>query len=243
MIGIADTRVISGNENISGRKISVYEHDGHSFFLMTSGLRSVRDKAVAYFEEMLEEEERTMDRFFKVVNSFAAQIRRVAAEDRQALEEGGLRFNIFCIMGGKMANDSEHRLYLLYPEANWVEIGPGTPYHIIGSGGYGKPVLDRTLKFDDSMQFALKVGCLAFDSTRISAADVDFPIDVVLLFADGRLAQHRFEKEDLIEISEGWHERLRNSVANLPAAWLNRFFDEIEAPRHPEALTSERVGR
>src|SRR5688572_6087966 len=103
---------------------------------MTSGLRSVRDKAVAYFEESLEDEEHTMDRFFKVVNSFTAQIRRVAAEDRQALEAGGLKFNIFCLMGGKMANDSEHRLYLVYPEANWVEIGPGTPYHIIGSGGY-----------------------------------------------------------------------------------------------------------
>jgi len=241
LIGIADTRVISGNENISGRKISVYEHDGHSFFLMTSGLRSVRDKAVAYFEETLEEEERTMDRFFKVVNSFATQIRRVAAEDRRALEEGGLRFNIFCLMGGKMANDKEHHLYLIYPEANWVEIGPGTPYHIIGSGGYGKPVLDRTLKFDDSMQFALKVGCLAFDSTRISAADVDFPIDVCLLFDDGRLVQRRFEQEELAEISEGWHERLRNSVANLPANWLNSFFEAIDKERAEEAFPERSV--
>jgi putative proteasome-type protease len=236
LIGIADTRVISGNENISGRKISMYQHEGHSFFLMTSGLRSVRDKAVAYFEEALEEQDQPMDRFFKVVNAFAAQIRRVAAEDRKALEEGGLKFNIFCLMGGQMSNDSEHKLYLLYPEANWVEIGYGTPYHIIGSGGYGKPVLDRTLKFDDSMQFALKVGCLAFDSTRISAADVDFPIDVVLLFTDGRIVQRRFEQEELAEISEGWHERLRASVSNLPSRWLDDFFSEIDGTRKPEPL-------
>lgn len=237
LIGIADTRVISGNENISGRKISVYQHDGHSFFLMTSGLRSVRDKAVAYFEEMLEEQDQPMDRMFKVVNAFASQIRRVAAEDKRALEDGGLKFNIFCLMGGKMSNDSEHRLYLIYPEANWVEIGYGTPYHIIGSGGYGKPVLDRTLKYDDSMQFALKVGCLAFDSTRISAADVDFPIDVVLLFDDGRVVERRFEQEELVEISDGWHERLRASVGNLPSTWLDNFFADIEEPPIPEAFT------
>jgi putative proteasome-type protease len=131
-------------------------------------------------------------------------------------------------MGGRMANDSEHKLYLIYPQANWVEIGWGTPYHIIGSGGYGKPVLDRTLQFEDSMRFALKVGCLAFDSTRISAADVDFPIDVVLYFGEtGELVEHRFEQDDLTEITEGWQERLRNSVANLPSTWLDRFFREI----------------
>ncbi len=233
--------MISGNENISGRKIAIHQHDGNSLFLMTSGLRSVRDKAVAYFEESLELQDEPMDRFFKVVNAFAAQIRRVAAEDRRALEEGGLRFNIFCLMGGKMSNDKEHRLYLIYPEGNWVEIGTGTPYHIIGSGGYGKPVLDRTLKYDDSMQFALKVGCLAFDSTRISAADVDFPIDVVLLFTDGRIVQRRFEQEELVEISEGWHERLRNSVTNLPSTWLDRFFEDINGTSIPEAFTERAI--
>ena len=138
LVGIADSRVISGNENISGRKISVYQHEGHSFFLMTSGLRSVRDKAVAYFEESLEEQDVPYDRFFKVVNALAGEIRRVAAEDKKALEDSGLKFNIFCLMGGKMINDNEHRLYLIYPEANWVEIGHGTPYHIIGASGYGQ---------------------------------------------------------------------------------------------------------
>jgi putative proteasome-type protease len=128
-----------------------------------------------------------------------------------------------------MAGDAEPRLYLIYPQANWVEIGDETPYHIIGSAGYGKPVLDRTLKYDDSMRFALKVGSLAFDSTRISAADVDFPLDVVLFFRDSkRIVQRRFEHSDMLEITEGWQERLRTSVANLPSTWLDKFFAEID---------------
>jgi putative proteasome-type protease len=220
--------VISGNENISARKISVYEIEGRSVFLMTSGLRSVRDKAMAYFEEALAESVEPMDRLFKVANAFARQIRRAEVEDRKALEQSGLSFNIFCLMGGRMSNDDEHKLYLIYPQANWVEIGQGTPYHIIGSAGYGKPVLDRTLKYEDSIRFALKVGCLAFDSTRISAADVDFPIDIVVYFGEtGRLVQRRFDKEELSEITEGWHERLRTSVSNLPSTWLDNFFTEI----------------
>jgi putative proteasome-type protease len=220
--------VISGNENISARKISVYRQGDCSLFLMTSGLRSVRDKAVTYFDELIENQDEPFDKLFKAANGFAAQIRKVSAEDKVALEASGLTFNMYCLMGGRLAEDSEPKLYLIYPQGNWVEIGQETPYHIIGSPGYGKPVLDRTLKYSDSMRFALKVGCLAFDSTRISAADVDFPIDVVLLFNDGRLVQRRFEQEELTEISDGWQERLRNSVTNLPSAWLERFFASID---------------
>jgi putative proteasome-type protease len=230
LVGIADTRVITGNERITARKVAVYRRPEGAFFVMTSGLRSVRDKALTYFDDLLSGQDEPFDRLFKVANAFASQIRRVAQEDGEALEAGGLTFNIHCLVGGRLPGDKEPKLYLLYPQANWVEIGQGTPYHIIGSGNYGKPVLDRTLKFEDSMRFALKVGCLAFDSTRISAADVDFPIDVVLFFADtGQLVEQRFDKEDLTEISDGWHERLRNSVANLPESWLDRFFAEIEA--------------
>lgn len=239
-MAIADTRVISGNENISARKVSVYsQSDGSSLFIMTSGLRSVRDKALTYFEETLSERQEPYDRLFKAVNAFSDQIRRVASEDKANLESSGLHFNIFSLVGGKMANDDEQRLYMIYPQANWVEIGRGTPYHIIGSSGYGKPVLDRTLKYEDTMHFALKVGCLAFDSTRISAADVDFPIDVVLYFADsGKMVEHRFEREDLSEISDGWHERLRNSVTNLPSVWLDRFFDKMSAAAGSENVAA-----
>ena len=228
LVGIADTRVISGNENITARKVTVLHQPGGSFFIMTSGLRSVRDKAMTYFEELTAGQEEPYDRLFKAVNAFASQIRRVSQEDRASLEESGVHFNIQCLIGGQLTRDSEPKLYLIYPQANWVEIGQETPYHIIGSPGYGKPVLDRTLKYTDSMRFALKVGCLAFDSTRISAADVDFPIDVVLMFRSGQIVERRFTKEDLVEISEGWQERLRNSVANLPSTWLDRFFSDID---------------
>ena len=49
IVGIADSRLTSGNEIISAKKISVYQQGRGSFFIMTSGLRSVRDKALTYF--------------------------------------------------------------------------------------------------------------------------------------------------------------------------------------------------
>jgi putative proteasome-type protease len=227
LVGIADTRVTSGSECITARKVTVHESGGCPFFLMTSGLRSVRDKAITYFEEQLETQEAPYERLYHAVNAFAGQIRRVRDEDHSALATSNLDFNLHALVGGQMANDHEHKLYLLYPQGNWVEVGPGSPYCIIGESGYGKPILDRTLKFSDSMRHALKVGCLAFDSTRISAANVDFPIDVVVY--DGRakaIVQRRFEKQDLLDNSNWWQDQLRNLVRQLPSGWMDSILDE-----------------
>jgi putative proteasome-type protease len=72
LVGIADTRVTSGNEVIQARKVSVFHQDGGGMFLMTSGLRSVRDKALTYFDDILAERQEPFDRLFKAVSAFAA---------------------------------------------------------------------------------------------------------------------------------------------------------------------------
>ena len=117
LVGIADTRVTTGSEHITARKVSIHQHGRHSMFLMTSGLRSARDKALTYFEETIEQNDEAFDKLYKAVNAFAQQVRRVAEEDKDALEESGLRFNLYAIVGGQLENDSEHKLYLLYPKA------------------------------------------------------------------------------------------------------------------------------
>jgi putative proteasome-type protease len=230
LVGIADTLVTSGSECIRANKATVHHHRGHSFFLMTSGLRSIRDKAVTYFEELLDDNSQHFDRLYKAVNAFAAQLRRVAQEDKDFLEDSNLSFNLHSLIGGQLEADREPRLYLLYPQGNWVEIGEGTPYCIIGETGYGKPILDRTLKHTDSMSFALKVGCLAFDSTRISAANVDFPIDVVLFNRDNAaLIVRRYEKQDLVEPNVWWQEHLRALVNQLPSRWMDDLFEALQS--------------
>ena len=228
IVGIADSRLTSGNEIISAKKVTNYQHGRGSLFIMTSGLRSIRDKTLTYFEEALGDRLEPHDRLFNVVNTFTDQIRRVSREDKEALVESGLKFDFYALVGGRLAGDRDHLLYLVYPQGNWVEIGRGTPYQIIGSAAYGKPVLDRTLKYADSLRFALKVGCLAFDSTRISAADVDFPIDVTIYERNScRITEHRYYKQDLAPISDWWQERLRNSVRELPAEWIDRVFMNV----------------
>ena len=228
LIGVADTRVTTGNEMITAGKVNTYHFDDGAMFIMTSGLRSIRDKTLTYFEEAVETQHQQISRLVEAVNLFALQIRRVSDEDRRALEEAGLAFDAKALIGGQFQDDQEHKLLLVYSEGNWVYTGTATPYHVIGSTGYGKPILDRALKYDDAMQHAFKVACLAFDSTRISAADVDFPMDVVLYLKDSfRMVEHRFEYEELREMTSWWQEHLRNGVYEMPSNAIDTAFRKL----------------
>lgn len=232
LVGIADTLITSGTEMTKGRKLTCINHGGGCLFLLTSGLRSVRDKTVTYFEEHLSAIDEPYNRMFKVVNAFAQKLRLVAREDKEYLRESGLDFNVHCLIGGQLPGDKGHSLYLVYPEGNWVEVGEETPYQIIGAPAYGKPVLDRTFTNRDSLAFAVKVGCLAFDSTRISAADVDFPLDIVLYRGNSfQMIEHRYEQEELIDISTWWDNVLRQAIKELPGEWIDRLLAKLN-PDH-----------
>lgn len=213
LLAIADTRITSGTELSTARKISIHQYEQHSMFILTSGLRSLRDKAVIYFEERLREEV-GLDRMYKAANALSAEIRRVRAEDRDFLMEGGLYFDLHCIFGGQLAGDSEAHMYLIYPEGNWIEVGSGTPYVIIGESRYGKPTLDRVWTHDGTIADALKVGLLAFDATRTSASDVDYPVDVVSYRPDTFfMREQRFTASDLAPLGSYWQNAIQAAVA------------------------------
>jgi len=227
IIGISDTLITSGNETTRAKKVFTVNKESHSFFIMTSGLRSVRDKAITYFKEIIEENDESFNKLYKAVNAFADQVKRAANEDKASLKEAGLSFNLFALVGGQLQDDEEHKIYLLYPEGNWVEISEGSPFMIIGNNGYGKPILDRVLKYNSSMKFALKAGFLSFNSTRVSANDVDYPIDVIYYEKDSfKIVEKRYKKDELQEVSRIWQDQLSKSVNSLPEDWMNKLFSE-----------------
>ena len=218
LLAIADTRITSGTETSIAKKITVYQGSAHSMFILTSGLRSVRDKAITYFQERLLNDGAGIDRMYKAANLLSEEIRRVRAEDEKWLEEGGLAFDLNCIFGGQLEGDDEPRLYLIYAEGNWVEVTAGTPYVIIGDSRYGKPLLDRALNYESPVPDAFRDGLLAFDATRTSATDVDYPIDVVLYRAQSfQMREQRYTREDLQPVQEFWQAALLRAAAEADA--------------------------
>lgn len=226
LIAIADTRITTGTDITIKKKITIVQKEHYSLFIMTSGLRSVRDKAIVYFDELLETAE--FSKLYQAVNAFGQQVRRVADEDRATLEKAGFKFDLHTIIGGQLKDDEEHKLFLLYPEGNWVELGLGAPFVVIGNSGHGKAILNRVLNEDSDMRLALKAGFLSFDSTRVSSNNVDFPIDVAL-YKKGTfdLVEQRYTQKDMEDISAQWDEELKKALKNVPGGWMDKAFKKL----------------
>ncbi len=226
LVGLSDTRVTSGTVYSSAPKTTVIQREHHSMFIMTSGLRSARDKALTYFNELLEAEDKDFSRLYAAVNKLAEQVRRVKAEDEKALNDSGYRFSLTCIVGGQLEEDTEHMLYMLYPEGNWVEAAEDSPYYIIGESAFGRPILRRVLTYQSSLENTLKLSFLAFDATHLLASDVGYPIDVVYYKKDSySLIVKRFEAEELRPISGWWQNVLKRGVSRMPSDWIRSITD------------------
>ena len=242
LVALADTQIVKGGEVSSKAKLSLHEHDGRPLFVMTSGLRSVRDKVVLRLEDGLAARAEPFRRLHHVVTAFGDELKAVRAEDGPSLEAGGLRFNLHAIIGGQLADDDEPALFMVYPEGNWVTATDDSPSFIIGRTAYGKPILDRLLDADTPLPQAVALAYLAFDATRASAVDVEFPIDVVV-WVDGELREQRFEAADLAEVHDFWHLQLRVALAELPTVWSTALWQpEVDATGGPGGESGGGVG-
>ena len=93
LVALADTRIVKGDEHVTKSKMSFSTNGANQWWLMTSGLRSIRDKAVVYFEQETSQKTSTHSSLFELANCFGQQLRRVRLEDGAALASSNFSFN------------------------------------------------------------------------------------------------------------------------------------------------------
>jgi len=115
--------------------------------------------------------------------------------------------------GGKM------RLFHIYREGNFIAATEDTPYLQIGEFKYGKPILDRVVRPETSLEEGRKVALLSMDSTMRSNLSVGMPLDLAIIPRDAyRIGRReRFEPGDptFSAMSEAWSRVLREGFANM----------------------------
>jgi putative proteasome-type protease len=233
LVALADGRITAGTQVTCARKISVMGEGKHRFFIMTSGLRSIRDKAIAYLERQMKKTTLPYPSMLEALTAYTECLRQVEKEDSEYLVKGGLTFNLHSIVGGMLEEDEEPRLFLVYPEGNWIEVDQLTPYVTIGAIGYGKPILDRALRFDTELRTAMKIAYLSFDSTQFSSSDVGFPLDMLCFsLKDFSWREQHLQEKDTKNLREWWNENISGLVAKSPDDyWLSALAPERSSSR------------
>lgn len=215
VVALSDTRISSGLGVSTSKKIKTYEENGNSFFIMSSGLRSIRDKVIHLFEDEMENQ--SFDKLYRYANLVGNVVKRVRAEDLEQLQQSKFFFDGHFIIGGQCAKDKRSTIFLIFPEGNWVEASDESPYTLIGNTAFGKPILRRLLHEEITFDLAIKVAYLAFDATFKNASDVDYPLDFAL-YRNGSfdITELRKSEEELKETSMRWNQSLVNAANELP---------------------------
>ncbi len=231
IVALADTQIVRGDHVSTKFKLSELHIGDRSALIMTSGLRSVRDKIVARLEDAVADGSVECDRMHQLASEFGALLRTVRAEDEASLVAGGLTFNLHAILAGRLPGDQEPVVLEVFPEGNWVDVTTDAPYFVIGRSFYGKPILDRLLRHNTPIDEALSLAYLAFDATRTSVTDVDFPIDVAVMgVTETSFRKARFTANDLAQAREHWQTRLSQVVRELPNQWSSGLLPTHLAP-------------
>ncbi len=234
LVMMSDTRTNAGVDNISVfRKMFLWEAEGErSITLMTAGNLATTQAVVSLLSERAKPaEERGQPSILEAPSMFQAA-RLVGETLREVIaQESGVEgpqadspFSATLILAGQVRG-GEPRLFLIYPEGNFVEASVDTPFFQIGETKYGKPILVRAYDPDMSFEDAVKLLMLSFDSTLKANLSVGLPLDLHLYEADSfrHGVIRRIEREDPFfeMISSGWGEALKEAFRRLPSYTLD----------------------
>jgi putative proteasome-type protease len=226
MVLLSDTRTNAGLDNISTyRKMFTFEDPGERVIvIMTAGSLSVTQTSIAQLREAIEDPEAspetsimlapTLLKVAEIVGATLAKVRAEVDEKLSAMQGASASM----IVAGQRKGGAM-RLFLIYPEGNFIEATEDTPFLQIGEHKYGKPILDRVVKLSTSLSDAQKAVLLSMDSTLRSNLSVGMPLDLAVIERDAcKVTQkRRIEAGDpqFRAMSEAWSNALRDGFARI----------------------------
>jgi len=238
LVFLSDSRTNAGVDNISTyRKMIIYEKAGDRFMVLLSAgnlsiSQSVRE--ILQIEQLKETPESEPITIWNATSMFDAcrilgqAVRHVYERDAASLKRAGVEFNVNLVFGGQIQGEGM-RLFQVYSAGNFIEATPETPYFQIGEYKYGKPVLDRVLTPETTLDDAAKCALVSMDSTMKSNLSVGPPLDLVVYEAN------RFESDKVvcIDMQNPYYRMLHSSWGQK----LREVFDSLDSPVWDDAAT------
>jgi len=228
IVMMSDTRTNSGVDNISVfRKMFHWQVPGERMIaVMTAGNLATTQAVVSKLEERTKEPE---DRETTLLNGSTmfnvateiGKLLRATIQERQLAngDRGKGKFTATMIVAGQIAG-MEPRLFMVYPEGNFIEASWDTPFFQIGETKYGRPILIRGYDRDMAFEDAVKLVMVSFDSTLKANLSVGLPLDLLVIGKDefGPTHEFRVEQDDdyFNAISSGWGDKLKAAFHSLP---------------------------
>ncbi len=228
LVLMSDTRTNSGVDNVSVfRKMFHWSIPGQRIItVMTAGNLATTQAVISRLEER---NKAPSDRhnslleaptMFQVASIVGELLRdTIASRASNNGQSAAGAFGASMIVAGQIRGQ-EPRLFLIYPEGNFIEASYDTPFFQIGETKYGRPILIRGYERDMSFESAVKLLMVSFDSTLKANLSVGLPLDLLVIERDRfePLHERRIDSKDpyFQAVSSGWSEALKKAFLSLP---------------------------
>lgn len=228
LVFASDTRTNAGVDQVAiSPKMHIFEvKDDRVIVLMTAGNLAITQSVVGHLKALIENNKDgtrhiyNADSLFEVAGLVGAELRAAFERDAEFLKNHNIDFNASILLGGQIKGEKP-RLFNVYAAGNFIETCSETPYFQIGETKYGKPIIDRVVKYDTEMMDAVKCLLISFDSTIRSNVSVAAPIDMLLYRTNSLHAdcKERITESDpyYAEIRRGWSDGLKKVFSSLPS--------------------------
>ena len=226
LVFMSDTMTNAGVDNVSRfKKMFTWSSEGERVItMMTAGNLATTQAVASILDERTKAPEERKPSILELPSMFqVAQLVGETLRDVIAANEGNGQsadaFNASIIVGGQIGQ-SAPRLFLIYPEGNFIEASDDTPFFQIGETKYGRPILVRAYNAEMSFEEAVKLLMVSFDSILKANLSVGLPFDLQTYDTDSLTVGHemRIEEDDPYyqAISSTWGEALKQAFSSLP---------------------------
>lgn len=228
LVLMSDTRTNSGVDNISVfRKMFYWSVPGERIIsVLTAGNLATTQSVISQLEERSKAPKDRHNSLLEAPTMFqvateAGRLLRDTIHGAQVSngQTGQGRFTASMILAGQIAG-MEPRLFLIYPEGNFIEASLDTPFFQIGETKYGRPILLRAYDREMSFEDAIKLMMVSFDSTLKANLSVGMPLDLMVIGRDQFEPVHekRITGDDpyFQNISTSWGKALKAAFDSLP---------------------------
>ena len=231
LVLMSDTLTNAGFDNINrNKKMHTWSIDRkRAIVLLTSGNLATSQASINMINESIKTDSKnimkcnSMFQVARIIGKILRQITREYVFDGQVAESP---YSSTFILGGQIRGD-DPKLFLIYPEGNFIEATEDQPFFQIGETKYGKPSIVRA--FDSKLTFgdAIKLLLISFDSTMKGNVSIGLPIDLcVLKNKDFKITNKiRIDENDKYfkNLSDGWAYSLKVAITKLPSFDFKKF--------------------
>lgn len=225
LVFLSDSRTNAGLDQIGTfRKMHTFDVPGERVMvLLTAGNLAISQSVASGLRVQMdnhgEKSLATAPNMFSAAKLVGEAVRKVYERDAESLKAFNTEFNVNLIFGGQIKGEAP-RLFNIYSAGNFIEATDETPYFQIGESKYGKPILDRVIGSQLTLDEVAKCCLISMDSTIKSNLSVGLPLDLLCYERDSlRVNRHKLidSKEPYFaSIRERWADQLRKVFNELP---------------------------